>query len=184
MGSFAECGPGKTFRVLCYVNSAGYLADVVYRNTVPPTDVAICNAPQQQLQQATRTTLEISATDSFIRMVVCADGQGVRGVAFFTALGERLECGTVSTACTPYSSRGTYPLGGFTGSCEAATRGPSRQQLTVVTNLFGTCWNTQPTPRTSGVCAHSSQQFRRLHVVASIAKHAAFLQVRPTAMHV
>jgi hypothetical protein len=151
VGSFLECGPGKTYRIQCYFNAAGYLADVVYRNTIPPTDVAICNAPQQHLQQADLTQLEISASDSIIRMVVCEDSNGVRGIAFNTALGERLQCGTVSQRCTPYSSRGTYPLGGFAGSCEAeGGRRWQRDRRTVLTRVFGACWNTQTPTRAAG----------------------------------
>jgi hypothetical protein len=119
VGAYSECGPGRTYRIQCYVGPSGYLTDVVYRNTVPPTDIAICNAPQQQLQQSVMTQLEISASDSFIRMLVFEDDWGVRGIALNTLLGERLECGSTAGKPTAYSSRSIYPLGGFTGSCAA-----------------------------------------------------------------
>jgi hypothetical protein len=119
VGSYSECGPGRTYRIQCYVSSSGYLTDVVYRNTVPPTDIAVCNAPQQQLQESVMTQLEISASDSFIRMHVFEDDWGVRGIAMDTQLGERLQCGSTAGERTVYSSRSTYPLGGFTGSCAA-----------------------------------------------------------------
>jgi hypothetical protein len=97
------------------------------------------------------TQLEISASDSIIRMVVCEDSNGVQGIAFNTALGQRLECGMLSQRCTPYSSRGVYPLGGFAGSCEAAGgRGRQRERRTVVTRVFGACWNTQAPTRAPG----------------------------------
>jgi len=128
---------------------SGYLADVVYRNTIPPTDIAICNAPEQQLQQSQVSVVELSASDSIISMRVCQDSQGVRGIAVLTSLGARLQCGAVGKHCSVYSSRGTYPLGGFSGSCAAVQLDSSGQKYTQVTRIFGTCWNTKsPAPST------------------------------------
>lgn len=160
VGAWAECGPGRTFRVQCYFNEDGYLADVVYRNTVPPTDVAICNTPQDWLQDP--VVLEISASDSFIRMHVCSDSRGVRGLALDTALGETLTCGVTAnldaehhghvqqgaSGCSTYSSRGTYPLGGFAGSCAAQPGQPVG--MVRLMRLFNTCWNIKPTARITG----------------------------------
>ena len=136
----------------CYSNSDGYLVDVVYRNTVPPVDIAICNTPQEQLDESTLTQLEISASDSLIRMHVCGDSHGIRGLAFDTALGEHVECGATSKkgCTTTFSSRGVYPLGGFSGSCAVLS---GHQAMGVrVTGVFNTCWNTQPLPRRVGEC--------------------------------
>lgn len=154
VGWYTECGPGTTFRVQCYFGPSGYLADVVYRNTIPPTDIAVCNAPQQQLQQSRMVQLELSASDRFLRMLVCQDSVGVYGLAFDTKLGERLKCGVLAHKCTSYSSRSTFPLGGFTGSCAAAGQGHHGPMFTTVTSIFGACWNTQRVPNNTG--AHAS----------------------------
>lgn len=154
VGTATECGPGRTYRVKCYFDAAGYLSDIAYSNTIPPTEVAVCNAPEKQLEQSTSTQLETSASDSIVRLKVCADSHGVRGVAFHTLLGERLHCGLTMGRCTTLSSRGLYPLAGFSGSCIAphGRNAEGRAKFTVVTALFGACWNTQTAAVNTGVC--------------------------------
>jgi hypothetical protein len=102
----------------CFIDSAGYIADVQYSTTVRNTPVSLCNANDWQLQAAQRESFELSPSDYFVSFKACSSTSGgLRGLAFLTSLGAELTCGSLTG-----SSRSTYPLRGMQAACQTSGR--------------------------------------------------------------
>lgn len=147
IGPPAACGSGKTYRVFCFIDSWGYLADVQFSNTIRTTPVSLCGTPQGwQLQHMQQQVLELSAADSFVYFRACGDSGGLRELVFHTALGAELGCGSPgSGGCRFFSSRSTYPLRGFQATCVDTTPKHRHEgmSLTRVSSITGACWSPQ-----------------------------------------
>lgn len=177
VGAPPACSPGKTFRVTCFLGPSGYLVDVVYLNSARGTEVALCNAPQPQLEAASADSVEISAADAIVALRACQDSGGVRGLVFTTQLGEQLSCGAPGGHhCVPFSSRSVYPLRGLLAACgpagrqhgshaahprphyeaaaplpgEAAAQQPWENDFTRVLSITSACWVPQLPPLMAG----------------------------------
>lgn len=155
IGAPAACSAGHTFSVVCFIDSSGYLADVQFSNTQRNTPVSACGSQQRQLDNSRPEVIEISSSDTFLRMRACGDAGGLRGLEFKTALGEVLSCGRPQVgSCRVFSSRSTYPLRGFQATCENLNPGNRHRGQSVVTrvsSIKAACWTParQPAP---GVC--------------------------------
>lgn len=95
------------------------MIDIIYRNSMRTTDTSVCNAPEQQLRQATPEVLEVGSADAVVSFKACQDKTGVRGLVFYTLTGRTLSCGDTDGHCQAFSSRSIYPLHGLWASCAA-----------------------------------------------------------------
>lgn len=142
IGAPSTCSAGKTYRVLCFIDSQDYIAEVQYSNTQRNTPVSLCNTPESQLQGMQQQLVELGTSDWIVAFDACQGSSGLRGLVFFTALGLRLSCGSKGGSCSGFSSRSTYPLRGFEGSCAAVHSRKKHQGtgLTRVASITAACW--------------------------------------------
>jgi hypothetical protein len=156
IGTISGCAAGTTYRVSCYTDENGYISDMQFSNTLRTTPVSLCGTPDWQLQDTQLQILELSASDTILRLKACTDSDGLRGLLFMTALGAELSCGTITSSCSVFSSRSNYPLRGFQGSCQSMgpsgwqLRGWSKQPSTRVTSVTGASWVYQQTASRQG----------------------------------
>lgn len=156
IGPPAACGAGKTVKIVCYMDDWNYVAEVQLINSERVTPAYICGSQQLQLQRAQAEVLEPSASDHFVWFQACTDMEGLRGMVFRTALGAELSCGVSGSNCRRFTSRSTYPLRGFQGTCDRLNHGhqhaldSSSSSRTRVTSITAACWAVQrqsPTQR-------------------------------------
>jgi hypothetical protein len=170
IGAAAACSEGHVYGLSCFIDSAGYIADVQYSTTVRNTPVSLCNAQDWQLQAAQLQAYELSPSDYFVSFRACSSTSGgLRGLAFLTSLGAELTCGSLTgSSCRRFSSRSTYPLRGMQAACQThSTAGPARGDAepavsTRVSSITAACWVPKRSPSSQG-----GQRFVRLPWAAS-----------------
>lgn len=187
IGAPAACSAGHTYRVVCFIDSSGYLADVQFSNTQRNTPVSACGTQAWQLDGSRAEVMELSDSDTFLRMRACGDAGGLRGLEFRTALGTQLSCGRPQAdSCRVFSSRSTYPLRGFQATCENLNPGNRHRDQSLVTrvsSIKAACWTPARRPAAGGalsvvcVVGHSpaAKSIRLLHccvVCAASSMHA------------
>jgi hypothetical protein len=110
------------------------------------TPVSACGTQQWQLESAQLQTIQLSGSDSILRFRACGDPGGLRGLVFRTSLGAELSCGSPqgSSSCRSFSSRSTYPLRGFSATCENLNPGQHKHRgqglVTRVSSIKAACW--------------------------------------------
>jgi hypothetical protein len=135
--------------VQCYFDPAGYIAEVVYRNSFTPyTGVSLCFLSNDQLQKLDpyAAQVSLSATEVITKLTAYSDSGGVRSLVFTTNQHNEYSCG--SSRAGRYltaTGGGFYPLAGFLGSCRRTADPPA---LTRLTGINSACWNPNYHPPT------------------------------------